>query len=125
MYGVICLLLFGSVHICSDLVLFEDHVSFSRSFYGVRYGNLSGSKIVFIRFDQRNISRLILGLIFEAQGVGECIVSNFLCFVFDLTIQIHFITIIFSHNSIRIYGFSYEQRIKNVVTIIFFTPGQK
>ena len=65
MYGVICLLLFGSVHICSDLVLFEDHVSFSRSFYGVRYGNVSGSKIVFIRFDQRNIPRLILGLILK------------------------------------------------------------
>ena len=25
----------------------------------------------------------------EAQGVGECIVSYFLCFVFNLTIQIH------------------------------------
>ena len=26
----------------------------------------------------------------EAQGVGDCIVSYFLCFVFDITIQIHF-----------------------------------
>ena len=30
----------------------------------------------------------------EAQGVGDCIVSHFLCFVFDISIQIHFVTII-------------------------------
>ena len=29
----------------------------------------------------------------RAQGVGDCIVSYFLCFVFDITIQIHFVTI--------------------------------
>ena len=39
----------------------------------------------------------------EAQGVGDCIVSYFLCFVFDITIQIHFLTI-FKHSFHRYFS---------------------